>query len=508
MLRITISFQDAASFFVSPCRSRLLISQQEGNPRPRFLSFAMALWSGLGQAATVAQLVGADVGSLISMIVQAAVTAQHNKKECEQLARRAFMIAELLPHLRDPEVVCLPEIRRPLVGLDDTLREAHELVMSCQEKSVMHRLVMAGRQAERFREVQSRIDSYLLVFPFISHIDITRRLDRIYRAAQEVVFRGEEGEKFTIAELATATNNFASDRLIGRGGVGNVYMGRLPDGREVAIKHFPEFHYTSIEDDEFNAERIILSRIRHKGIIRLFGCCTPMTTEPLLVFEYMRNSSLDKHLHGSLSSSSPVATSWSMRMGILLGVSRAIEYLHTHPTRPVIHRDIKPSNILLDEAWVPRLSDFGLSVAWDGTDHCCDLSIDGTLGYIDPEYFVTHSVKPTIDVYSFGVVMLEVLTGIKPIFKRKEKEEEDDGGIIPTSLLAFALPIVEAGEVRKVLDRRPTPEPTPRQLQAVELVAQTAACCVRLEPQGRPAISEVVANLQAAIDLISSNDDE
>ncbi|XP_066162711.1 putative serine/threonine-protein kinase-like protein CCR3 [Oryza sativa Japonica Group] len=494
----------------------------------------MALWSGLGQAATVAQLVGADVGSLISMIVQAAVTAQHNKKECEQLARRAFMIAELLPHLRDPEVVCLPEIRRPLVGLDDTLREAHELVMSCQEKSVMHRLVMAGRQAERFREVQSRIDSYLLVFPFISHIDITRRLDRIYRvllpndhtpvpspsagsqtrelelaeeAAQEVVFRGEEGEKFTIAELATATNNFASDRLIGRGGVGNVYMGRLPDGREVAIKHFPEFHYTSIEDDEFNAERIILSRIRHKGIIRLFGCW-PMTTEPLLVFEYMRNSSLDKHLHGSLSSSSPVATSWSMRMGILLGVSRAIEYLHTHPTRPVIHRDIKPSNILLDEAWVPRLSDFGLSVAWDGTDHCCDLSIDGTLGYIDPEYFVTHSVKPTIDVYSFGVVMLEVLTGIKPIFKRKEKEEEDDGGIIPTSLLAFALPIVEAGEVRKVLDRRPTPEPTPRQLQAVELVAQTAACCVRLEPQGRPAISEVVANLQAAIDLISSNDDE
>lgn len=350
-----------------------------------------------------------------------------------------------------------------------------------------------------------------------------------------MVFRGEEGEKFTIAELATATNNFASDRLIGRGGVGNVYMGRLPDGREVAIKHFPEFHYTSIEDDEFNAERIILSRIRHKGIIRLFGCCverhkqeannkrstwfwkkkvadaglqTPMTTEPLLVFEYMRNSSLDKHLHGSLSSSSPVATSWSMRMGILLGVSRAIEYLHTHPTRPVIHRDIKPSNILLDEAWVPRLSDFGLSVAWDGTDHCCDLSIDGTLGYIDPEYFVTHSVKPTIDVYSFGVVMLEVLTGIKPIFKRKEKEEEDDGGIIPTSLLAFALPIVEAGEVRKVLDRRPTPEPTPRQLQAVELVAQTAACCVRLEPQGRPAISEVVANLQAAIDLISSNDDE
>ncbi|BAT15170.1 Os11g0666100, partial [Oryza sativa Japonica Group] len=141
---------------------------------------AIALWDVTGHAATVAQLVGADVGGLISMIMQAAMTAQQNKKECEQLARRVFTIAELLQHLQDPEVLRRPEIRRPLTGLDDTLREAHELVLSCQDKSAVYRLVMAGRQAERFRDVQSRIDSYLLVFPFISHIDITRRLDRIY----------------------------------------------------------------------------------------------------------------------------------------------------------------------------------------------------------------------------------------------------------------------------------------------------------------------------------------
>ncbi|XP_015616743.1 cell number regulator 13-like [Oryza sativa Japonica Group] len=111
----------------------------------------MALWGGLGQAATVAQLVGADIGGLITMIMQAAMTAQQNKKECEQLARRVF------------------------TGLDDTLREAHELVMACQDNSAMYRLVMAGRQAEKFRDVQSRIDSYLLLFPVISHMDITRR---------------------------------------------------------------------------------------------------------------------------------------------------------------------------------------------------------------------------------------------------------------------------------------------------------------------------------------------
>jgi hypothetical protein len=113
------------------------------------------------------------------MIIQAAVTAQQNKKECEQLARRVFTVGELLQHL-DPEVLRRPEIRRPLAGLDGALREAHELVMACQDKSAVYRLVLSSRQAERFRDVQSRIDSYLLLFPVISHIDITRRLDRIY----------------------------------------------------------------------------------------------------------------------------------------------------------------------------------------------------------------------------------------------------------------------------------------------------------------------------------------
>uniref|UniRef100_A0A0D9XV40 Protein kinase domain-containing protein n=1 Tax=Leersia perrieri TaxID=77586 RepID=A0A0D9XV40_9ORYZ len=513
---------------------------------------AMALWGGLGQAATVAQLVGADVGSLISIIMQAAVTARQNKKECEQLARRVFMIAELLPHLQDPEVMCRPEIRRPLVGLDDTLREAHELVMSCQEKSVVHRLVMAGRQAEKFREVQSRIDSYLLVFPFISHIDITRRLDRIYKVllpndvtppsqefaenlAEEVAAaHGEDGEKFTMAEIEAATNNFA--QLIGRGGVSNVYMGRLPDGLEVAIKIFTD---CDSSNEEFVAERTILTQIRHKHIIRLIGCCLerqrykkemkrsrwfwkkkimdvvePVLEPPILVFEHMINSSLDKHIHGSLSSSSPVMTSWSMRMEILLGVSRAIEYLHTHTERPVIHRDIKLSNILLDKAWVPRLSDFGLAFAWDEME-CSDLPLSGTPGYCDPEYFATNIAKPAIDLFSFGVVMLEVLTGMKPIFRRKEEEDDDEEededeisvfhleeGGIPTSLASFAVPLIEAGKLWKLLDRRPTAEPTQRQLQAADLVAHTAARCVHFEGKERPVISEVVASLQEALELV------
>jgi hypothetical protein len=135
----------------------------------------MALWTGLGQAATVAQLVGADVGGLMSMIMQAALTARQNRRECEQVARRVLMIAELLPYLE-----AYPEAVRPLAGLGDTLQEAHELVISCQGRSLAYQFAIAGRQAERFRDVQSRIDSYLILFPIISHIGITRRLDRIY----------------------------------------------------------------------------------------------------------------------------------------------------------------------------------------------------------------------------------------------------------------------------------------------------------------------------------------
>ncbi|KAM0890904.1 hypothetical protein ACQ4PT_026747 [Festuca glaucescens] len=135
----------------------------------------MALWTGLGQAATVAQLVGADVGGLISMIMQAALTARQNRRECEQVARWVLVIAELLPHLE-----AYPEAVRPLAGLGDTLREAHEFVVSCQGRSLAYQFAIAGRQADRFRDVQSRIDSYLILFPMISHIGIARRLDRIY----------------------------------------------------------------------------------------------------------------------------------------------------------------------------------------------------------------------------------------------------------------------------------------------------------------------------------------
>ncbi|KAF6998438.1 hypothetical protein CFC21_014560 [Triticum aestivum] len=498
----------------------------------------MALWTGLGQAATVAQLVGADVGGLVSMILQSALTARQNKSECEQLARRVLMIAQLLPHVQEPEAA------EPLAGLGDTLRDAHELVLSCQGRSAAYQFVMAGRTAERFREVQSKIDSYLIVFPVISHIGITRRLERIYNVlvpndstsvepsplphrqgstevAQEVPLH--ETQEFTLVEIMAATNNFALDNKIGCGGFATVYTGRLSDGREVAIKHIIYNHRRAVED--YHTELNILSRLQYKHIVRLLGSCVtvsmdkhllttpqkkkkglltrwrkePEVLERFIVYEYMENGTLYDHLHGDqagTSSLSPVTMSWKMRADVLLCVSRAIEHLHCHANPSIIHRDIKSTNIMFDASWVPRVTDFGASIVWDmaSEEEGMTLSVAGTLGYVAPEYAMHCLLKPACDVYSLGVVMLEVLTG-------KEALSQGDYRM-RAGLASFAVPIIEAGKFEELLDRRPVPEPTAGQLKALEQVAHTARCCVKLDGKDRPAMSDIVANLEMAYELI------
>ncbi|BAT15157.1 Os11g0663900, partial [Oryza sativa Japonica Group] len=181
---------------------------------------------------------------------------------------------------------------------------------------------------------------------------------------------------------------------------------------------------------------------------------------------------------------------------ILLGVSRAIEYLQFCGQQPIIHRDIKPSNILLDGNWTPRLKDFGLGFALTEEKAETDTVI-GTHGYLAPEYHMERTLNLMTDVYSFGVVMMVVLTGKKSyLFDEESWDERSD-----RSLVSIALPLIEAGEVWKMLDRRPAAEPTPRQLEAVELVAQTAVHCVRLRWEERPPISVFVTNLEKALEL-------
>ena len=331
--------------------------------------------------------------------------------------------------------------------------------------------------------------------------------------AQEVLPHGTQ--EFTWAEIVAATNNF--DTRIARGSSGTVYKGRLHDGREVYMTNDECFRV------DFSTELDILSRLQHKHIIRLLGLCVtvskdryPLTTrqkikkglltrwrkereepeEPkrLIVYEYKENGTL----HDLLGSDhrcfmlSPVTVSWKMRMDVLLAIARAIEHLHCHAHPPIIHQDIKSTNIIFDASWVPHVAYFGLSIAWE--EEGTELDPAGSLGYLDPEYYTTFGVKPSADVYSLGVVMLEVLTGKSPIFIGEKG--------INTHLPVFALPIIEADNLGELLDRRPLPEPTPWQLQALKHVARTARRCLKFDSKDRPTILDIVAKLEMANEFI------
>lgn len=310
---------------------------------------------------------------------------------------------------------------------------------------------------------------------------------------------GAEDREFTLAEIAVATNNFAvvlsNDADTGT----KVYKGRLQNGPEVAVKRLNRARRGA--EDAFFAEQHILSPLRHDRIVRLLGTCAD-DGERMLLTQYMPNGSLHDHLHGhhlsSSSSASPVTASWRTRVQVLLGTARAVEHLHCHAVPLIIHGNVASSNVLLDAAWAPRLAGFGASVWRAAGVDSQPVEVAGAAscgGYADPEYCGTGQIRPASDVYGLGVLMLEVLTGQPPVVSVWDAAKQ---GVVAVTLASFALPSIQAGRLGDVLDRRPAPQ----QLQPLQLVANMAARCLHMQGGSRPAISDVVANLEQALRLI------
>lgn len=314
----------------------------------------------------------------------------------------------------------------------------------------------------------------------------------------------DKAEEFSFYDLSAATNNFSVENKLGAGSYGVVYKGKLWDGREVAIKRgetCSKMKKIQEKESAFESEITFLSRLHHKHLVQLVGYCEERD-ERLLVYEFMKNGALYDHLHNpnNTGKSSSLLNCWKMRIKIALDASRGIEYLHNYAVPPIIHRDIKSSNILLDSDWVARVSDFGLSLMGPESDaDFRPVKAAGTVGYIDPEYYGLNVLTAKSDVYGLGVVLLELLTGKRAIFKSGE-----DGGGGPVSVVDFAVPVILAGEMDKVLDMR-VGQPEVSEAEAVELVAYTAVHCVNLEGKDRPSMSDIVANLDRALALC--NDD-
>ncbi|KAM0047264.1 putative protein kinase RLK-Pelle-WAK family [Helianthus debilis subsp. tardiflorus] len=295
----------------------------------------------------------------------------------------------------------------------------------------------------------------------------------------------DQARVFTIDELKKATNNYDDTRIIGKGGYGTVYKGVLSDNRIVAIKKSKLPDQTETQIEQFINEVLILSQINHRNVVKLIGCCLE-TEVPLLVYEFIPNGTLSDHIHNVKGKSS--AFTWDVRLRIATETAEALSYLHSSASVPIIHRDVKPMNILLDENYVAKVADFGASKLIPIDQIELATIVQGTLGYLDPEYLQTNQLTDKSDVYSFGVVLVELLTGKKALsFDRPEAER---------NLAIYFLYSLKEGRLLQILDEHLQLNDVPSEIIQVSRLAER---CLRVKGDERPTMKEVAIELQGIL---------
>ncbi|XP_057842878.2 wall-associated receptor kinase-like 8 [Cryptomeria japonica] len=287
---------------------------------------------------------------------------------------------------------------------------------------------------------------------------------------------------FSLDEVEKATESFSPSLILGSGAYGKVFKGTLSGGILVAIKKANCKEIDTKEIDDFINEIVILNQIRHKNVIKLLGCSLE-TPIPLLIYEYVSNGTLSDHLYGNKSDQ---CFNWKNRLRVAGETAEALSFLHSAASIPIVHRDVKSSNILLDDVYTPKVADFGLSrlVPVDQT-HITTL-VQGTIGYLDPEYVQTVQLTEKSDVYSFGVVLVELLTGLKPLSFERTKNQ--------SNLAIYFLNTMKTKDLTEILDSRFTLEEV-ENMESMEKLANLAMNCLSLEGEARPTMKEVVQEL-------------
>ncbi|KAM2227586.1 hypothetical protein ACFXTI_014380 [Malus domestica] len=300
---------------------------------------------------------------------------------------------------------------------------------------------------------------------------------------------GKSARMFHLKDVKKATNGFSKDRVLGSGGFGEVYKGELEDGTLVAVKSAKVGNVKSTE--QVLNEVGILSQVNHKNLVRLLGYCVE-AEQPLMLYEYISNGTLSDHLHGKFST----FLDWKTRLRIALQTAEALTYLHSAAHTPIYHRDVKSTNILLDSDLNAKVADFGLSrLACPGLSHISTCA-QGTLGYLDPEYYRNYQLTDKSDVYSYGVVLLELLTSQKAIdFSR----DHDD-----VNLAIYVSVRANNGVAMEVVDRRllSEEEPSGNIVASVKLFLELGLACLKEKKGDRPAMKDVVQELHCIIQVL------
>ncbi|KAL3651172.1 hypothetical protein CASFOL_007575 [Castilleja foliolosa] len=295
---------------------------------------------------------------------------------------------------------------------------------------------------------------------------------------------------FTFPELRQATNNFNRLLKIGEGGFGCVYKGTIKPvegkGQHVVVAIKKLNKDGSQGHKEWVAEVQFLGVVDHPNLVKLIGYCAmdgERGIQRLLVYEYMTNKSLEDHLFNRALFKT---LSWDRRLQIMLGAAQGLAYLHEELEIQVIYRDFKASNVLLDDEFIPKLSDFGLAREGPTAGHThVSTAVVGTYGYAAPDYIETGHLTSKSDVWSFGVVLYEILTGRRSLERDRPKSEQ--------RLLDWVKQYpADSRKFGAIIDPRLENQYS---LSAARKIAKLADNCLVKSAKDRPKMSEVVESL-------------
>lgn len=325
-------------------------------------------------------------------------------------------------------------------------------------------------------------------FLYKRHRRIKEAQERLTREREEILNAngtGRAAKVFTGKEIKRATNNFDKDRLLGSGGYGEVYKGFLNDVSAVAVK-CAKLGNSKGTDQILNEVRI-LCQVNHRCLVRLLGCCVELE-QPIMVYEFIENGTLLDHLRGLITTAKPRHLSWEDRLRIAHDTAEGLAYLHFSAVPPIYHRDVKSSNILLDEKMNAKVSDFGLSrLAHVDLSHVSTCA-QGTLGYLDPEYYRNYQLTDKSDVYSFGVVLLELLTSQKAIDFTRESDD--------VNLAIYVQRMVGEERLMEVVDPVLKDGVSDLERDTMKAIGFLAVGCLEERRQNRPSMKEVAEEIE------------
>ncbi|KAB2033193.1 hypothetical protein ES319_D04G001900v1 [Gossypium barbadense] len=286
--------------------------------------------------------------------------------------------------------------------------------------------------------------------------------------------------RYSYSEIKRITEGFKVK--LGQGGYGSVFKGKLRSGRLVAIKMLDK---SKANGEDFINEVATIGRIHHINVVQLIGFCVERSKQAL-VYDFMVNGSLDKIIF----SKENCTLSWQKLFEVALGVARGIEYLHRGCQMQILHFDIKPHNILLDENFIPKVSDFGLAKLYSVDDSIISLTAArGTLGYITPELFYRNigGISYKADIYSFGMLLMEM------VGRRKNLNAFDDH----SSQIYFPSWIYDRFEQRENIELGDVTEVDDKIARKMIMVA---FWCIQMNPTNRPSMSKVLEMLENELD--------